>query len=264
MSPCRALRVLGLLALLAADLPAEAQDVVLSLQYEVRYGPLTLLSMRVTTDLERSRYRSRVHTQTEGIAGLMFPWESQTEAVGVRDGRVLRPHHLRSAGTYRSQRRVVEIDYDADGSVRSRVEPPPDGDWRDAVPPAMQQATIDPITAGMHTVVSGECRGTLPVFDGRRRYDLRLEVLEDAELPPSRHRVYAGPTRRCRAQVEALGGFWRVDPRDGEQPTFLDMWIAAPRTDLPRVPVYLELTGARGTLRIHLADVERLPSSPPG
>ncbi len=259
MSGRRAWRAVALSICLLAVAPAAAEDVAVRLQYEVRYGILSLLSLQVATDLDGPRYRSRVRTETQGVVGVLYPWSAQTEAVGVREGVELHPRRHRSEGTYRSERRSVEIDYDDDGSVRSRVEPPPEEDWRHAVPAALQQATIDPITAGLRAV-SSNCQGTLPVFDGRRRYDLRLESLGEADLPQSGDRVYAGPTQRCRAQVEALAGFWRVDPRDSEQPTYLDAWIASPRPGMPRVPVYLELTGARGTLKIDLTKADPAPA----
>ena len=130
--------------------------------------------------------------------------------------------------------------------MRAVVTPAPEKE-RDVVPDALQQATVDPLTASLLTVGT-ECRGLVPVFDGRRRYDLRLEELPPATVPWSRGALYAGSARRCRAIVEARAGFWRDDPRDSETPTTLDYWIASPGERLPPVPVYLELSGARGTL----------------
>jgi hypothetical protein len=90
------------------------------------------------------------------------------------------------------------------------------------------------------------------VFDGHRRYDLRLEELPPATVPRYRGAVYAGEARRCRATVEARAGYWRDDPRSSKTPTTLDYWIASPGEHVPPVPVYLELSGARGTLGIVL------------
>lgn len=240
---------------LGCALPAlAADDAAVTVRYEVRYGPLRLLSVQVMTTVDGARYRSRSVMQTVGLVGTIYPWTAESEVFGARDGDSLRPQRHRATGRYRNQERLVEIDYDGE-RVRSRILPPADADDRTAVPAALQQGTVDPLTASLHAAAA-DCAGTIPVFDGRRRYDLRLHALDPAELAPAAGRLYAGPTRRCRAQVQARAGFWRSDPRDSEVPTYLDYWVATPRPGLPAVPVYLELSGARGTLRIDLVAVE--------
>jgi Protein of unknown function (DUF3108) len=252
------MRMRGLLRGLAvvvglASRAIAADHAAVTLRYEVHYGPLRLLSVHVSTAVDGTQYRSRSVMQTEGIVGAIYPWSSESEVLGVRTGGRLQPHRHRAVGRYRNQERLVEIDY-AGERVRSRIEPAPEADDRTAVPEALQQATVDPLTASLHAAATG-CEGTIPVFDGRRRYDLRLVALAPVELAATPARVYAGPARRCRAQVEAKAGFWQSDPRDSEVPTYLDYWLAVPRPGLPPIPVYLELRGARGTLRIDLVEV---------
>jgi hypothetical protein len=115
----------------------------------------------------------------------------------------------------------------------------------------LQQRTVDPLTATL-SALTLHCRGTVPVFDGRRRYDIRLTDLGDTDVPPSGSPLYSGRARRCRSEIIPLAGFWRVEPNQDERPTRLDYWIAAPKAGLPPVPVYLELSAPRGTLSIHL------------
>jgi hypothetical protein len=244
--------IVALLLPVLAVAPAAGEPVVLD--YDVRFGPLRLVEMRTTATLQGRRYRAVADVRTVGIVATLFPWQSQARTDGWREESSLRPRQHRSEGLYRGERRLVEIDYTKEGAVRTQIEPPPEDDARDSVPLEMQRGTIDPLTATL-AVLEADCRGTLRVFDGRRRYDLRLADLGQEVVEHSRHRLYAGPARRCRAIVEALGGFWRDDPRDSETPTTLDYWIARPERALPEVPVYIELAGARGTLRIHLTGI---------
>jgi hypothetical protein len=146
----------------------------------------------------------------------------------------------------------VAIDYGGDGKVSIDVTPPPDSDERDPVPAALQQHTIDPLTAGLAAVNSG-CQGTLRVFDGRRRYDMVLSDRGEAEVPSSRHNIYTGRARLCRVSITPLAGFWRKNVQEDYRPSQLDAWIASPAAGLIPVPVYLELTAPRGTLGIHLS-----------
>ena len=249
---------LSLVALLALCRAAVAQDFNVELGYDVRFGPLPVLSMELTSEVGGDRYRATSALRTEGLIGKLFPWRSKAESRGRREGPALHPQWHRSEGSYRSERRTVEIDYPDDGPVRAVVTPGPEKK-RDVVPDELQQATVDPLTASLLTVGT-ECHGLVPVFDGRRRYDLRLEELPPATVPWSRGALYAGSAKRCRATVEARAGFWRDDPRDSDTPTTLDLWIASPGERLPPVPVYLELSGARGTLGIVLTKARALDS----
>ncbi len=230
----------------------------ITLRYDVRYGPLTIMSFDTTVDVADRTYRSTTRMQTEGVVELVYPWKAEAVSDGVRDGTTLTPKRHTSDGMYRGTHRRVRIDYADDGAVVSTIEPPPEEDARDRVPADLQRATMDPLTASLAAAGRQPCGGTLPVFDGRRRYDMRLEDKGPAEVEPARRGIYAGPARRCRATIIPYSGFWRSEPTESEAPTTLDYFIATPRPDVGPLPVYLELAGARGTLRIHLTAVERV------
>jgi hypothetical protein len=222
------------------------------LEYEVRYGPLQVMAFRTTARFESGGYQARTDVRTVGIVGALFPWTATSSASGIRNNGAMQPRHFYTAGEYRGVQRVAEIEYDAGGGVRARIDPPPEADDRDPVAASMQHATIDPITAGLAAVTSG-CRGTQRIFDGRRRFDLVLSDLGETDTPSSRHTMYSGRSRHCRGMVKPLGGFWRSAPNQDERPTQVDAWIAAPRPGMGAVPVYLEVSAPRGTLAIHLA-----------
>jgi hypothetical protein len=251
--------LLGLIALLLCGRAAGAAQPGAVLDYEVRYGPLQVLALRTTARFDGDRYQATTDVRTVGVIALLFPWRAASDSRGLRDDGIMRPLRFRTTGEYRGTHRLAQIDYQVDAGPRVLIDPPAEHDDRDAVPPALQQATIDPLTAGLAAVSSG-CQGTLRVFDGRRRYDLALSDLGETATPPSRHTRYAGRARHCRALIAPLAGFWRSEPRHDERPTQVDYWLAAPRPDLIAVPVYLELSAPRGTLAVHLSAVAALPA----
>lgn len=238
-----------LLALLLLPAPALATGV--SLEYEVRYGLLQVLAMQTTARFDAGRYEATSQVRTVGLAGVLFPWSQRASTDGVRDGDDLRPARHRSLGAYRGSERSVALDYETGGGVRAAVVPSPEQDFREAVPEADRAATIDPITATLTALQSG-CRGTLRIFDGRRRYDLTLTDLGEGALPEATP-AYDGPARHCRAGVTPRAGFWRVTETHDERPAQLDVWIASPRPELQPVPVYMQLSGPRGALDFQLA-----------
>jgi hypothetical protein len=229
-------------------------------EYDVRYGPLTILSLRATTESADGRYRATTEARTVGMVGMVFPWHASATTEGRFEAGGFRPRAHRSSGEYRGQRRSVEIDYGVGAAVVAVIEPPAADDYRDAVPIGLQQETVDPLTATLSAIAS-QCRGIVHVFDGRRRYDMQLIDLGDADVPRSRDMVYTGRARRCRSEMRPIAGFWSTEPRHDERPSRLDSWVASPRPGLPPVPVYLELSNQRGTLSIHLTGVSATPSA---
>ncbi|MEO8601889.1 MAG: DUF3108 domain-containing protein [bacterium] len=245
-----------LATLLIAALPRAAAAAGVGLDYEVRWGPVTVLEVHNTTRHGDDWYEATSEMRTVGVVALFLPWNSTSRTAGSGSGATLLPQTHRTHGALRGAERTVEIDYGAGGSVAARIAPAADDEGRDPVPVELQQATIDPLTSGL-MVVASDCRGTQQVFDGRRRYDLVLSDLGQAEVPDGAA-VYRGMARHCRAAILPLTGYWRRDTREDERPMQIDAWIAAPRPDLPPVPVYLEISAARGTLGIHLTGARLL------
>lgn len=223
-----------------------------ALDYEVRYGPLQILEMRNTTRISEGRYEARSEMRTVGMVSLLFPWSASSRTNGRGTGTALMPEAHRTRGELRGTARSVAIAYDSDGRITLDVAPPATDDERDPVPAALQQHTIDPLTAGLAAVNSG-CHGTLRVFDGRRRYDMVLADRGEGDMPSSRHNIYNGRARLCRVSITPLAGFWRRNTQEDYRPSQLDAWIAQPVAGVLPVPVYLELTAPRGTLGIHLS-----------
>jgi hypothetical protein len=243
------------MALLFLPGPAFASGV--ALEYDVLYGPLRVMALSSTARLSTGGYETSTQVRTVGLAGVLFPWTAGATTIGRRAAGALVPVQHRARGEYRGTARWVAIDYEPGGAVRAVIAPPPEADDRDPVPEAERQATIDPLTATLAAVQSG-CRGTLRVFDGRRRYDLALADQGESELPGATP-VYRGRARHCQARVTPRTGFWHASEQHDERPAQLDVWIAAPKVDVMPVPVYMQLSGARGTLGFRLRAADPLP-----
>ncbi|MCH8521024.1 DUF3108 domain-containing protein [Glycocaulis sp.] len=126
--------------------------------------------------------------------------------------------------------RIVGIDF-VEGRAVPDVEPP-FGSMGD--PPASdeeREGAVDPISgilsmmlAAPATANGNICSGRVPIFDGRARYNLRLE---NGGMSDVSTRAYRGEAMVCRAYVEPISGY-----EDGKRPTEDDtarpvtMWLA--------------------------------------
>ena len=181
----------------------------------------------------------------------------------------MRPINYEQLGTFRGKQRVVRIDY-RDGRVAD-VELVPvaadDGD-REAVPPEAMVGALDP-AAMMYAVINrvsagASCTGVVPIFDGRRRFDLEFVELGLEVLEASAPTGFAGEARVCEFTYRMVAGFvrnvsWGADrqrePRTGR------VWLARLLPGRPLVPVRIMVDNTNwGTT---IAELRTLPAVPP-
>ena len=133
------------------------------------------------------------------------------------------------------------------------IEPSPAADGRDPVAPDLMRDTVDPLSAALDIarhVASGDGARILPVFDGRRRYDLHIGPSTAARVEGP---VYRGVARRLDITLERIAGFsarpWL--PRS-EDPETVTVWFASLVEGLPPIPVRLNAVAVIAPVRIHL------------
>lgn len=259
----------GAFAALAPQ-PAQAQRWQLS--YRVHVGGVAVLDARAELGLTGDRYSVQVEAVTDGFLGRMFPWESRSRSVGVirPDGTV--PLRHTQVSTLRGTPRNVTLEYDANGGVRTEVTPPPEEDDRDPVPDSLRRGTQDPLSGVVGVLLAslrGEgCQRTVPVFDGRRRYDMQFADEGVRRVDPSRYSVFAGAARQCRVSYTPVAGynrkpdssFWRRDSGP-EQRAPVEVWIAPVTPGGPPLPVRLETETGLGGVVIHLTGASMEPQT---
>jgi hypothetical protein len=98
-----------------------------------------------------------------------------------------------------------------EGSVKELTASPPPGGERVPVTEANRQGIVDPLTAMLFSgATAGEglsqeaCRHTLPIFDGRQRYDLKLSFKRMDKV--TAEKGYAGPVVVCSVGYEPIAG----------------------------------------------------------
>jgi len=240
-------------ALAAADDPT-----VLRLRYDAHIGGIRVLSIATEARYDDQAYSLEVAARTVGIVGWVGEWKGESLTRGGVIGSALRPSSHRADSTWRGEARVVELSYGTDGSVTTRVEPPPEKDNREKVPEAMTKGTIDTLTAIVALVrrfgQDGQCAGNWKLYDGRRRFDVTIYDAGEAALEASSYNVYAGQARRCRIVSRRVAGYWQGQADAAEQTGYV--WMASPAEGRPPVPVRAEAETGLGTLVMNLRKAE--------
>lgn len=253
------------LPLLPLAAPA-AKAEPLKATYRVFVGGVTALDVDATLEVTGDRYRIAVSAVTGGTIGRLFTWKTESQSDGHRQGDDLRPASHRQSSQFRGEPRNVTLTYGPQGDVSATVTPPPETDDREPVPPALQRGTLDPLSAVLDLLIavgaSERCDRSLPVFDGRRRYDMMFTEVGRRIVDPSRYSVFSGVAQQCRVSYRPVAGYGKSGPtgrfwqrsNPADRPP-VDLWLAPLAAGYPPLPVRLETDSDFGSVVVHLTGV---------
>jgi hypothetical protein len=235
--PAAVRAILGaILAVAAAALsggPAHAQG-KLEARYSVTVAGIPVGQGVWIADIAGNEYTTAASGRVTGIARVVTDGEGYGAARGrVNSGRLVPTSY---AVTVVADNRSDEIRMAfARGGVKDLQVDPPTPYSPDRVPltEAHRHGVMDPLTAGLITVGgTGEmltpeaCRRTVPIFDGRQRYDLALSFKRMDQVKAEKG--YEGPVVVCMVNYEPLAGHRAngAATRQLAETRDLDIWFA--------------------------------------
>lgn len=254
--------------------PAPAKT--LGLTYEVYAGGLHVFTFDLDLVLEPTGYRIAAEGGTRGMTSVLYKWDVKLAAEGEAEALAgkpaiaerLRPERYVTINTGREQPKTMQLAFDPSGSF-SVVRDPPDGadetGDREELPSSLPADIVDPLSAALvaaqNLAKTGRCEQTIPVFDGKRRYNLRIHDSGVGTVPRSRSSVYQGPATLCSLTMERISGFSKKkrryasqwDEEKDEPPT---LWVAQLREGMPPVPVRFTGAVSLGSIIVHLTRIE--------
>lgn len=185
-------------------------------------------------DIAEDHFTAAASGMTTGLLQVFANGQGSGASRGTVRGNNLNPTSF--ASTITNDKRVEELRLAINsGTVRELVVEPPTIPHPQRVPvtEAHRHGVVDPMSAGLiHVPGNGElvsaeaCRRTLPVFDGRMRFDLQLRFkrFENVQARTG----YQGPVAVCGVQFVPLAGHvpdrpairYLMTQRD------MEMWLA--------------------------------------
>lgn len=241
----------------------EAHPKGFTLTYDVYTGGLRAIRLDLSVAFSpadqadpapAASYETRINMETSGLIGALFNLRFDANSVGAWQGGNIVPERYHTANVWRGNAREVSIDY-VDGVARKvSTVPPYSAEDMKKVDPAMIPGAIDPTSAVTSLVLTsaleGRCRPQTAIYDGRRRYDAKLETLEAEILKSSSAAPFAGKAEGCKLSFKRIAGFKPDKKR--LQDFEVDIWQADIGVEDGRVPVRLELSTPWGNGFAHL------------
>jgi hypothetical protein len=260
--------VLGALVCLivsALAMPAHAQG-RLKAQFTISMTGVSIGQIVWLVDIADNRYVTSAYGKASGVLSVLVNGEGSVVTHGiVADGR-LAPSYFTSNITDDEGHSELRMNFE-DGVVKDLVEPPPRSD-RVLVTEADRRGVNDPLTAMLIPVAAGDalasanCNRVLPIFDGRRRYNLALSFRRIDKVDIKNQ--FAGLVLVCGVILQPIAGY-RADSmlvkyvagrRD------LELWFAPIAGTSFIAPIRVLMPTLIGTLEIQANQFETAMSSP--
>ncbi len=247
----------------ATDLAAEFKFTALG---------LSLGKARLAIRIRGDRYMVQSLMNTGGLASVFFKSEYKVLGLGhlAEDGAVL-PSRYDSDFVGRSTQKLVSLIYGADGLPELTAADPPYGEriLQQPVSDEEKRGTVDPMGAWIHfmtgTSVEDDhpCGRSVPVYDGRRRYNLDLTFLGTEKAKVKGGRVFRGTAYRCLFQYTPVAGYKEKDLAEDAVPIPPLKAVIAPITTPSGrrmlVPVQVSANAPVGKVHLKIQSLDFAP-----
>ena len=193
-------------------------------------GGVTLGKVDLNATIRGDQYHAVSNLQTGGVVNAFWQSQIQATSTGTVAAKEFHPSLYDSFYTGRSDKKQeVSLTYDGNGPVRLYAEPPYSTTGYE-VSPDQQKATFDPLSAitylvsGVGAEADNPCAIVLPVFDGRRRYNVEITKIKDTQVSMD-NGLYKGHALLCQLKYRQLAGFKPRVIKEGASFPTINAWI---------------------------------------
>lgn len=208
---CLAAALTLALSATAASGEAPVDGTAVDLTYRIYGGGLLILSLDTRAEFSAERYTITSDVATEGLVDRFFHGRMSTRAHGLLTDEGPQMQHYAQAYKGRFGERSIDMTMTPEGTYEVEAEPDKLPEHAPVDPKAVV-GTVDPLTASIYgalTRAGQPCVARVPVFDGRRVYDLDFSMLATDDLEPRATGEFAGEAWRCKVVYTPKSGFTR-------------------------------------------------------
>lgn len=233
--------------------------------YDVYVGGLHLMKADVYFEEGAARYRSRVLGKTIGIWYRLFPWDTELKVEGKIKGDHFVPIEFYTRDVWGHKARTTWLHFQKNGDVAPAFDPPNTDKNREPITFEQRRGSLDPITGLLqllaHVAVHNSCAVTVPIFEGRRRFDITGLDVASEDIDEGDYSAFTGEARTCDAEFAMVAGewkdrppdrFWTRDNKENQREPF-HIWLGSLDKGLPEMPVRLESGSVWGIIVMHLS-----------
>jgi len=199
-----------------------------------------------------------INAETSGIINFFFPWKQTIVVKASMDKTSISPNFYRVDDLReKTKKGHMELIFVNNIATVNSAEPSINNDSRrKPVSRELRKDVLDPASAiiaiGYMTIISGNCNHKIPIFDGRRRFNLFTEEIGIEELTSSVFTDSSGKALKCKIKIEKVAGYSAKELKRHPKTGYI--WLQKlPNTDLMMFPVKVQLPIGKGSFMAHLS-----------
>ncbi len=192
---------------------------------------ITIGKVDMDATIRGGEYHVVSNLTTSGVVNAFWKSQIQATSSGKIADKTIEPALYDSFDTnHASNKQEVSLTYSPGIPPRLYARPAYTTTGYD-VPPEQQKDTFDPLsavmflTSGVAVSASNPCALTMPVFDGRRRYNVELSKLKDTNIHLD-NGLYNGHGVVCSIRYRQLAGFKPNIIKQNEKFPPIQAWVA--------------------------------------
>jgi hypothetical protein len=220
-------------ALVIAFAGAAHAQAKLTAKYTISVARIPIGEVDLLLDLGGDQYTATGSGHASGVLRVLASGEGRFTTHGlVKDG-ALAPTEFSATTKSADDNADIKMVLDGGNVTELSVTTPPASDDRVPLTDAHRQGVTDPLSAFLIVVggsgdvlASDACARTLPIFDGRRRFDLALSFKRKDKVATDKG--YTGAVVVCAVKFKAIAGYRASSPlvkylSDGRD---IELWLA--------------------------------------
>ena len=176
---------------------ANADDKNFRAIHSYYFGGFNVLESVTDFYANKSYYKISTESSTKGALNLVFDWKGIVNSEGIIKKSKLIPSNYKSLGRWGKEIWITNLTYNKSGQIAStKVSPLPDVEEIIPLPLNPGTGTIDPLSFisqfVINTTVNTSCEEENVIFDGRRRYKLKIKEIGAKNFSKTPYNIFKG------------------------------------------------------------------------
>ena len=197
--------------------------------FEVQFGNLIVGKAEVSLINDEKKILVKAKTKTAGFLNTFFEYQGELSSWSIKNREAWKPHKFSTNGFFKNKNRFSELSWDKDNSVSYKINPVLDLKEVYDVDQSSLKNVMDPLTSIINVIENikntKSCDQSFKIFDGRRRYDLKIKTLGKENLVNDRPKSFSGNVTTCGVKMIPIGGHRLKSKWKPKQDKFSDFKI---------------------------------------
>ena len=183
---------------------------------------IPLAEGNIKLKLKSNKYSIALEAKSTGIFSLLLDWSQIIKSYGNIEEKKFKSLRYRSSDIRGKKNGHIEIDFTSKLPKIISAQPDPSKDKRRNINISYLSDVNDP-AAGIFNLALAECENTAKIFDGKRRYNIKVLKKENSILKNSALGEENINTINCSYKIERIAGYTKKElekfPKEG------NLWI---------------------------------------